>query len=170
MNTLNAIKLPNFKQYLASKICTSIYNKEWNLNDINLFNNDMSIIPTKIIQAKGGDKIYNWDKIVITDQMVENQEFTIKMQFDTLALPDASLSFKTLKKISESFNTEDISVSGDGNDYQLSEYTGGHDSEVKLSIKPHNAKQLIEEYIVWHQSLEEQNEAKKLEKAKNKMK
>lgn len=170
MNTLNAIKLPNFKKYLASKICTSIYDKEWSTSDINLFNNDMSIIPTKVIQAKGGDKIYNWDSLVITDQMVEKQEFTIQMQFDTLSLPNSSLSFKSLKKISESFNTEDISVSGDGNDYQLSEYTGGHDSEVKLYITPHNTKQLIEEYIVWNQAVETQKEAKKAEKSKNKMK
>ena len=84
------------------------------------------------------------------EEDVLNGEFSFIIKFDSLSI-GTGLSLANLNKIAKKLHTDLLFVNGDGNDYQLSEYTGGHDSEVILHIQfKGNQHELLNDYKNWY--------------------
>lgn len=149
-----------FKDFCVQKIIHNIYNPE--IGDIRLFSNDAELkveVPDVCIS--------DFEQLSTKDRI--RQKFDIGSQFhkspsiykfleldifiiqtlDMNALPHAGISFKKLQAISDSILSQDISVAGDGNDYQLGEHTSGHDKEIILTIKLENKPELLQQYENW---------------------
>ena len=76
--------------------------------------------------------------------------FSFSIVFDGSMLNNG-ISLNSLLKISDSLNTELLFVSGDGHDYQISELTSSHDTEVILNIHfIGNKSKLLNDYKNWY--------------------
>jgi len=88
-----------------------------------------------------------------TKQMSEENFFkanpSIEVKMDMGAFNQTGLSLKQMLGISKQYHTDEIWVAGDGNDWEMSEYTSGHDSELIIKINVGNPSLFLSEYQEW---------------------
>lgn len=178
------MNLPKFKNYLSNVIAGSLFEHIQPYED-NLYSKDshFEVSPLNMATYTKEDielyrAAYRKQKDLVDslskspkEEEVLNGEFSFVIKFDSLSI-GTGLSLKNLNTIARKLHTELLFVNGDGNDYQLSEYTGGHDSEVILHIQfKGNKDNLVHDYKNWYINreafLKEKIEAKQ-SKIKNK--
>jgi galactose-1-phosphate uridylyltransferase len=96
------------------------------------------------------------------------QDFSqVEFKLSTVSFNNRGIELVALNKLAKAFGTENIIVSGDGHDYQLSEYTSDHESEIVLTINVENKAHLEPQYQKWSLKLQElKNQEKVIPKNK----
>ena len=98
---------------------------------------------------------------------ISSTDPSIKIKIDKSFFPfGLGVSLAQMKDISESFQTENVWVSGDGYDYQYGEYTSGHDSEVEIVVLLDNPTHLRSQFNEWKTKRDILKEEKKSTKKK----
>lgn len=164
------MKLPKFKEFLVSKLVHLVLDRDETSENKKLYAKDSEIHPLNYEISKNIDdkeNIYTWDNNNITESMVLTRPFSIEIKLDSYMFDHKGVSFKTLQKLSTSFETEDIYVNGDGETYQLGEFTTDHSSEIIVTVHPKNPEKLLKQYAFWFNNLREESN-KKLNSVKNK--
>jgi hypothetical protein len=160
--------LPKFKDFIIEQTLEAVFPLYEHLDAsfIKLYRNDTSfelspvarqqINTNQAAYMESFKKVYafNDKNFQFTDQDLLNNDFAVKIMFSTLAF-DIGLSFEGLQKISEKFSTNKIYVSGDGHDYELSEVTSDHSSEIILRFVPEKKQLLLERYNEWEEHKKE---------------
>lgn len=159
------MKLPKFKQFLASKIGAIATDLEWNPQDATLLSFDCELKPLVVQRDASGSLTYNWHQKEIDETMVLNDPFSIEIKFDSYNFNYDGISLEKLNELGKAFNTQYIYVKGDGRDYQLGEFTSDHSSEIILTINPKEPHKLLEEYNQWLRGLKDKSD-KSLESKK----
>lgn len=164
------MKLPKFKEFLVSKLVHMLLDKEESNQNTKLYAKDSEIHPlnyevNKNIEDK--ENIYTWDNNNVTENMVLSRPFSLEIKLDSYMFNSKGISFRTLTKISAAFETDEIYVNGDGDTYQLGEFTTDHSSEVIVTVCPKNPQKLLDQYNLWFNNLREESN-KKLSSVKNK--
>lgn len=157
------IPLPKFKEFICNNVIVNIFDNQ-NIFEPTLFSNDSSfkMLPINLSTKTQEDKelflsvFRDQSKIIEslnsnpTEQIVLNNDFAFSIVFDGSMLNNG-ISLNSLLKISDSLNTELLFVSGDGHDYQISELTSSHDTEVILNIHfIGNKSKLLNDYKNWY--------------------
>lgn len=157
--------LPKFKNYLCNTITDILFDRVESYDD-NLYSKDSNFEVTP--SNSDHDSRENWillykEKQQLVDSLskspkeedVLNGDFSFVIKFDSISV-GTGLPLQKLIDISKKLHTDLLFVNGDGNDYQISEYTGGHDSEVILHVQfTGNKKDLIQDYKNWYIHREE---------------
>lgn len=157
------MNLPKFKNYIANTIAASMF-EHIDIYAENLYSKD-SIFEVSSFTMPHSTReemdMYNAEykqKRNLVESLnkspsledVQNGEFSFVIRFDSCVI-GTGVSLKQLNKMSKKLHTDNIFINGDGNDYQLSEYTGGHDSEVILHFEfKGNKEQLVADYQKWY--------------------
>lgn len=171
--------MKNFKTFLCWLIYKDIllqshteFDESFN---VSLLEKDASFVldETKIIRdgnsnyssqyAEHYKKVIDFDKKPNFEKL-KDVYLAIEVKFNSVGLERESLTFKQLTKIAKTFGTQDIAVSGDGHDWQMSEYTSGHDKEVVLTVSLDNISHLVCQYEDWFEKKEQIKEIKKIAK------
>ena len=85
--------------------------------------------------------------------------FVQKLSSDGLS--GGCVNLEQLLKVSEKFGTTKVSISGDGRDYQLSEFASDHSSEVIIQVELNNKAHVMAAYRTWQQTKVEESVTKK---------
>lgn len=162
------MNLPKFKNYISNTIVSSFFNHV-DIYGENLYSKDSSFeVPqfTMPYSTKEEMVLYNAaykEKRAVIESLnkspkledVINSEFSFVIHFDS-SMFTTGISLKQLNKIAKKLYTDSIFINGDGSDYQLGEYTSGHDSEIILHILfKGNKEKLVADYQNWY--LDRQN-------------
>lgn len=157
------IPLPKFKEYICNNIIVNIFENQ-NIFEPTLFSNDSSfnMLPIKLSTKTNEDKelyfsvfrdqskIINSLNNIPTEQIVLNNDFGFSIVFDASMITHG-ISLNSLLKISDALHTELLFVSGNGHDYQISELTSSHDSEIILNVHfVGNKTDLLNDYKDWY--------------------
>lgn len=157
------MNLPKFKNYLSNIISGSLFEYIHPYEE-NLYSKDshFEVSPLDMPTHTKEDMelyraAYKTQKDLVDslskspkEEDVLNGDFSFIIKFDSVSI-GTGISLKNLNKISKKLHTDLLFVNGDGNDYQLSEYTGGHDAEVILHIQfKGNKDNLIHDYKNWY--------------------
>lgn len=157
------MNLPKFKNYISNTIASTLFDHV-DIYGENLYSKDSAFevsnfsLPHatkedmdsyKAAYKIKRDLVESLDKSPNVEDVV-NGEFSFVIHFDSCML-GTGVSLKQLNKMAKKLHTDNIFVNGDGNDYQLGEYTGGHDSEIILHIEfKGNKEQLVADYQKWY--------------------
>lgn len=168
-------KLPMFKDFLCNNIVCNIF-ENYNIFEKSLYLNDSFFVPIPLnlsnlkplTEIDSNDNIieenikkqknnYNVVKKLESspdEETVLNNDFCFSIKFDASFLTPG-ISLQQILKISNTLHTDLIFISGDGNDYELGEYTSGHDAEIILNIHfLENKEELINDYKTWAKNKE----------------
>lgn len=167
--------LPKFKRFLSEKLIISLWGKE-NLGSLGYFLEDTSFVhaPYSYDNIKNSEdhdrkdlikKHFEHNKNVydmnseVTKEYLFDLDFSLQASFSTVTFNEG-ISLKKLNEISHNFYEAEIFVSGDGHDYQLSEVTSDHSSEIILNIVINNKEAIFNEYMSWYKDWYAKNELK----------
>ena len=177
--------MKNFAIFCAKKMFDAVYKSAAYAHlenefdtDFKLFAKDLTFIMSPEINSslqkrnveegmksfkENYEKVDSFNKHKTKEKFIES-DISLEFKLDAGSL-QGGLSFQQLKKLSNEFLTEKMWVSGDGNDWEYSEYTSGHDAEVILKIQVENKQDFISQYTQWSEKLE----AHKAEQKKSKI-
>lgn len=110
-------------------------------SDVNAMSKDTSLLVKGYIDLKD-----------INEDSLKSEELFLQFKFDDFLFnSNHGITLSQLLALSKSFGTEKISVSGDGYDYEYSEYTSGHDKEIIVTISLENKELLLKGYLDWYE-------------------
>lgn len=179
------MKLPKFKNFISNTIVNCLFDN-FNIYEENLYAKD-STFEVSPINFNHSDKTEMDQFLIVHKQLREkidtlnkspesdtimNTDFSFIIHFDS-HIVETGISLQNLIKISKNLHTDLLFINGDGNDYQLGEFTSGHDSEVILHVQFKGTKdKLIADYQQWYiqrheyltKKIEEQNKKNHLKK------
>lgn len=171
--------LPKFKKFLSEKLTTALWGEE-NLAQSRYVSKDISFVHAPYAYDKirnnhfdGSDlhkkelikKHFEHNKNVYDLNNEVSKEYLFTLDFSLQAILSTitfneGISLKKLNEISQKFYDAEIFISGDGHDYQLSEVTSDHSSEIILNIVISNKEAIFEEYTNWYKAWYINNEKK----------
>lgn len=167
--------LPKFKRFLCDKLIISLWGKE-HLRSSGYFLADSSFVHApysyeKLSTNEDHDrkdlikKHFEHNKNVydmnseVTKEYLFDLDFALQVSISTVTFNEG-ISLKKLNEISHNFYDAEIFLSGDGHDYELSEMTSDHSSEIILSLVINNKEAIFNEYTNWYKDWYAKNEKK----------
>lgn len=157
------MKLFKFKNFISNTIADSIF-ENVSIYEENLYSKDssFSVSPIDLSNSNKEDlalyqKKYKESLEFINslskspeEEDVLKNNFAFAIHFDAISV-GTGVSLKSLVKISKKLHSNFVFINGDGNDYQLGEFTSGHDSEVIIHIQfIGDKKALVKDYQDWY--------------------
>jgi hypothetical protein len=105
------------------------------------------------------------------DNTTQQIPYGVKMVFEDTIVP--SLTLNELIAIGQSLGSEDVSVAGEGCDFQYDEFSGDHENSLIVHVWLQDVHKVLTQYERWHEKLiaweEHKAHTKEQKKAKKKV-
>lgn len=141
------MKLAQLKHFFAFQIIQGLeqYKTGYDEHDLLAASNrllrEVSLIPNTGNPQK--DSLFAQSR---PDNTAQQIPYGVKIVFD-----DTSLTLKELITIGQNLGSDDVTVSGDGYDYQFDEFSGDHENSLIVHVWLEDAQKVLTQYAQWHE-------------------